>query len=236
MSLPTIDPNSDVTSSFCIGPKHAFTAFGASDVAGHSRGLQGFSPTMFEPFFRDIFSVKGESSQENVQGTAPLLRAPDAGTLVDGLGQPHFTQSFSLDANPDRGLVSDLMTNVYYDSTQAPHLMHEPSVPVLSALPPPQSTLPPNPQPMYPSNPTYAPSKPPMYMQTQQEPFLRPLCPVNVSPPNPSTEELQHYRGSLAYTSSEYVNNIILPYSQCFPNCIPSSNSRSPHPDATFRA
>ena len=209
MSLPTIDANSDVTSSsYCMGPKHAFTTFGASDVAGHSRGLQGFSSTMFEPFFRDVYSVKEEPSQENVQGTAPLLHAPDAGTLVDGLGQPDFTQSFSLDANPNRVLVSDLMTNVYYDNRQAPHLMHEPSqasVPVLSSLPASQSTLPPNPQPMYPSNPTYAPSKPPMYIRTQQEPFLSHLCPVNVSTPDPSAEELQHYRGSLTYASSEYV-------------------------------
>jgi hypothetical protein len=63
MSLPTIDTDSDITgSSFLGGPKHAFTPF-ASDIAGHSRALHGFSPTMFQPFFRDVFSVKEEPSR-----------------------------------------------------------------------------------------------------------------------------------------------------------------------------
>jgi hypothetical protein len=117
MSLPTIDAGSDITaSSFCIGgPKHAFPAVGGSDVTGHSRGLHDFSPTMFEPFFRDVFSVEEEPSQEGEQGAGPLLHAPDAGTFVDALGQPDFILSFpngtqSLDASLDGVLMSDLMT------------------------------------------------------------------------------------------------------------------------------
>jgi hypothetical protein len=212
ISLPTIDADSDITtSSFRIGgPKHAFTPF-ASDIGGHSRSLHGFSPTIFEPFFRDVFSVKEETSQEIEQGAAPLLRAPDAGTFIDGLGRPDFTQSIldgtqPLDANLDRDLMSDLMTNVYYDSTQVPHLVQEPSqppVPASSALPAPKLASPPNLQPMYPSNSTYDPSNPPMYTQQELQPFPPPVHPMNVGPPDPTTEELQHYRGSVSYTLSQ---------------------------------
>ena len=215
MSLPTIDANSDIsTSSFRMGgSKHAFTAFGASDVAGHSRTLRGFSPTMFEPFFRDVFSVEEETSQEIEQTAAPPLHVPDAGTFVDGLAQHDFTLSTldgaqSLDVNMDRDLMSDLMTNVYYDNTQAPHLTQEPlqvPVPASSSLHAPKSTSLPNAQPMYPSNPTaptYEPSKPPMYTQQDLETFPPPVHPINIRPPDPTTEELQHYRG---YTVFQYV-------------------------------
>ncbi|KAF8499572.1 fungal-specific transcription factor domain-containing protein [Russula emetica] len=198
MSLPTIDTDSDITgSSFRIGgPKHAFTSFGASGVAGHSRALHGFSPTMFQPFFRDVFSVKEEPSQENGQGAAPLLDAPDAEVFMNGVDQPDFTQSSPngvLDANLDRSLMSDLMSNVYIPMSQ---LMPEPSqvsLPTSSSLPAPPSAPLPNPQPMYSSNPTYDPSKPPLYTQKDLEPLLSPQPPIDVSPPDPSTEELQHY-------------------------------------------
>ena len=208
MSLPTIDTDSDITgSSFRIGgPKHAFTSFGASDVAGHSRALHSFSPTMFQPFFRDVFSVKEESSQEIEQGAAPLLDAPDAGAFINDVGQPDFTQSSSngaLDPNLDRSLMSDLMSNVYIPMSQ---LIQEPlqvSVPTSSSLPAPSSASLPNSQPMYPSNPTYDSSKPPMYTRKDLEPFLSPQPPIDVSPPDPSTEELQHYRvSSNLYLSS----------------------------------
>jgi hypothetical protein len=213
MSLPTIDADSDIsTSSFRMGgPKHAFTAFGASDVAGHSRALRGFSPTMFEPFFRDVFSVE-ETEQEIEQIAAPPLHVPDAGTFVDGLGQHDFTLSTldggqSLDVNLDRDIMSDLMTNVYYDSTQVPYLTQETlqvSVPASSSLHAPKSASLPNPQPTYPSNPTaptYDPCKPPpMYTQQDLEPFPPPVHLMNT--PDPTTEELQQYRG---YTVFQYV-------------------------------
>jgi hypothetical protein len=204
MSLPTIDTDSDITgSSFRMGgPRHAFTSFGASDVAGHSRALHSFSPTMFQPFFRDVFSVKEEPSQENEQSAAPLLDAPDAEAFINGVGQPDFTQSSSngaLEANLDRSLMSDLLSNVYYESIPMSQLMPEPSqvsVPTSSSLPAPPSVLVPNPQPMYPSNPTYDSSNPPVYTQKELEPFLSPQPPIDASPPDPSTEELQHYRAS----------------------------------------
>jgi hypothetical protein len=201
MSLPTIDTDSDITgSSFRMGgPKHAFTSFGASDVVGHSRALHGFSPTMFQPFFRDVFSVKEEPSHENEQGAAPLLDAPDAEAFINGVGQPDVTQSSPnsvLDANLDRSLMSDLMSNVYYESIPMSQLLQEPpqvSVPTSSSALP--SAPLPNPQ-LYPSNPTYDSSKPPVYTQKDLEPFLSPQPPIDVSPPDPSTEELQHYRVS----------------------------------------
>lgn len=203
MSLPTIDTDSDITgSSFRRGgPKHAFTPF-ASDVAGHSRALHGFSPTMFQPFFRDVFSVKEEVLQENEQGAAPLLEAPDAEAFIDGVGLRDFTQSSpngALDANQNMSLMSDLMSNVYYESIPMSQLLQEPSqvpVPTSSSLPAPPSAPLPNPQTMYPSNQTYDSSKPPIYTQKDLEPFLSPQPPIDVSPPDPSTEELQHYRAS----------------------------------------
>jgi len=211
MSLPTIDTDSDITgSSFRIGgPKHAFTSFGASDVTGHSRGLHGFSPTMFQPFFRDVFSVKEEPSQENEQGAAPLLDAPDAEAFINSVGQPDFTQSSpdgALDANLDRSLMADLMSNVYYESIPMSQLMQDPpqvSVSTSSSLPAPPSAPLPNAQPMYLSNPTYDSSKPPIYTQNDLEPFLSPQPPIDVSPSDPSTEELQHYRvSSILYITS----------------------------------
>ncbi len=209
MSLPTIDTDSDITgSSFRIGgPKHAFTAFGASDVAGHSRALHGFSPTLFQPFFRDVFSVKEELSQETEQSAAPILDAPDADTFINGVGQPDFTPSNgALDGNLDRGLVSDLMSNVYYESIPMSQLLQEPSqvsAPASSSLPACPSAPLPNPQSVYPSNPSYDSSKPPMYTQKNLEPFLSPQHPIDVSAPDPSTVELQHYRvSSELYLSS----------------------------------
>lgn len=204
MSLPTVDTDSDFTcSSFRMGgPKHAFTSFGASDVVGHSRALHGFSPTMFQPFFRDVFSVKEELPQENEQSAAPLLDAPDADAFINGVGQPDFTQSSpngALDANPDRSLMSDLMSNVYYESIPMSQLMPDPSqlsMPTSSSLPAPPSVPLPNPQPMYQSNPTHDSSRPPIYTQKDLEPLLSPQPPVDASPPDPSTEELQHYRVS----------------------------------------
>ena len=241
ISLPTIDADSDITtSSFQMGgPKHAFTAFGASDVAGRSRALQGYSSTMFEPFFRDVFSVKEETSQEIEQPATPL-HTPDAGTFVDGLCQHDFTQSTldgaqSLDANLGREIISDLMTNVYYDNTQVPHLMQEPSqVPVAasSSYPAPKSASLPNPQPMYPLNPTHEPSKPPIYTQQDLEPFHPPVHSMNISPPDPTTEELQQYRG---YTDFQYVDATMLSYSSRLLDRIPSSNSRCSYSDTAPR-
>jgi hypothetical protein len=206
MSLPTLDTNSDITgSSFRIGgPKHAFTSFGASDVTGPSRALHGFSPTMFQPFFRDVFSVPEEPPQENEQGAAPLLDAPDAEAFINGAGQPDFTQS----SPKDRSLVSDLMSNVYYESTPMSQLMQKPSqisVPTSFSLPAPPSAPLPNPQPMYPSIPTYD-SKPPMYTQKDLGSLLSPQPPIDVSPPDPSTEEFQQYRVSLLHTFPQYVD------------------------------
>ena len=208
MSLPTIDTDSEITgSSFRIGgPKHAFTSFGASDVTGHSRALLGFSPTMFQPFFRDVFSVKEELSQENEQGAAPLLDVPDADAFINDVGQPDLTQSptnGALDANLDRTLISDLISNVYIPMSQSMQEPPQVSVSTSSFLPaPPWASLS-NPQPMYPSNQTHDSSKPPINTQKDSGPFLSPQPPINVSPSGPSTEELQHYRvSSNLYLSS----------------------------------
>ncbi|KAI0248203.1 fungal-specific transcription factor domain-containing protein [Lactifluus subvellereus] len=201
MSLPTIDADSDVTaSSFRVGPNHAFTAFGASEAAAHSRGLHGFSPTMFEPFFRDIFSVKEETSQLNEQGAPPFLHAPDAGTLVAGLGQSDLTQMFlngmqSLDANLDSGLVFDLMTNTYADNTQAPHSTQEP-LPSVMPVPPTRPSPPapvPNQELIHPSNLIYGFSEPPLYTQKDLEHVILPSPSMDKAPADPSTEEVQHY-------------------------------------------
>jgi hypothetical protein len=213
MSLPAIDTESNITgSSFRIGgPKHAFTSFGASEVANHSRALHGFSPTMFQPFFRDVFSVKEEPSQENEQGAAPLLDAPDAEAFINGIGQPDFAQSSpngALDANLDRSLMSDLMSNVYIPMSQLMPESSQVSVPTSSSLLAPPSAPLPNPQPMYPSNPTYDSSKPPIYTQKDLEPFLLSQPPIDASPPDPSTVELQQYRVSsnLNLTFPQYVD------------------------------
>ena len=209
MSLPTIDASTDITtSSFRLGgPNHAFTAFGASEIVGHSRGLQGFSPTMFEPFFRDVFSIKEEASQQNDQGAAPLLHAPDAGMLVDELGPSDFTQTSpndmqSFDVIQNRSLVSDLMTNVYYDSPQMLHFTQDNTrapVTVSSSLPVPLSVGGPTPQPVYAPNLTHDLSKPPLYSQQDLQRSLPLPRPVDDTPPEPTTEESQQYRefGSL---------------------------------------
>jgi len=211
MSLPTLDTNSDITgSSFRIGGhRHAFTSFSTSDLASPSRAFHGYSPTMFQPFFRDVFSVPEEPPQANEQGAVPLLDAPDAEAFINGAGQPDFTQSSpngALDANLDRSLMSDLMSNIYYESIPMPQLMQEPSkvsVPPSSSFPAPPSVPVPNSQPMYPSNPTYDSSKPPMYTQKDLGPFHPPQPPMDISPPDPSTEELQQYRvSSTLYLSS----------------------------------
>ncbi|KAI9510083.1 fungal-specific transcription factor domain-containing protein [Russula earlei] len=203
MSLPTIDADSDITaSSFRVGQNHAFTAFGASEVAGHSRGLHGFSSTMFEPFFRDVFSIQEESSQQN-ECVAPLLHAPDTGTLVDGFSQPDYTLTFpndvqSLDANLDKTLMSDLLMNVYCDKAPVPLSTQEPSPASIyvastlpAALPPPLAV--PNVQPMYPSNVISDPSRPPLYTQKDLDQLLPAPHQVDAGPPDPTTEELQQY-------------------------------------------
>ena len=213
MSLPTIDASTDITtSSFRLGgPNHAYTAFGASEIAGHSRGLQGFSPTMFEPFFRDVFSIKEEASQQNDQSAAPLLHAPDAGMLVDELGPSDFMQTStngmqSFDINQNRSLVSDLMTNVYYDNTQLPHLTQDNTpapVAVSYSLPVPRSVGLPTHQPVYAPNLAHDLSKPPLYSQQDLQRSLPLPRTVDDTLPEPTTEESQQYRefGSLADTS-----------------------------------
>ncbi|KAH9963778.1 fungal-specific transcription factor domain-containing protein [Russula dissimulans] len=198
MSLPTIDADSDITgSSFRLGPNHAFTTFGASEIAGHSRGLHGFSHEMFEPFFRDVFSIKEETPQQNEHNVAPLLHTPDTGTLVDGFSNPNYTLNFpneiqSHNVNLDRTLMSDLMTNVYYDNTQLPLSMPEPlsaSIPVSSSLAALQSPPAPNPHPMFPPNLI---SEPALYTQQDFDRLLPPPLPPD-GPSDPSTEELQQY-------------------------------------------
>ncbi|KAH8997706.1 fungal-specific transcription factor domain-containing protein [Lactarius hatsudake] len=179
MSLPTIDVDSNITtSSIRPAPNYAFSAFGASEVAGHSGALHGFSPTMFEPFFRDIFSVEEETSHQNDHGAAPLLHAPDLKILVNGFDQSNSTQPLSdgvpsRDMNLDSGLMSDLMANTYYDNTQAPLVTHE-SPPATVPAPSPPSAPAPGPHP-------------------DVERFLPPLRPMEDGPAEPTTEELQQY-------------------------------------------
>ena len=203
MSLPTIGASTDITtSSFSLGaPNHAYTSFGASEISAHSRSLQGFSPSMFEPFFRDVFSIKEEASQQNDQSAAPLLHAPDAGMLVDELGPSDFMQT-SADGMPsfddaNQSLVSDLMTNVYYDNTPMPHLTQDNTpapVAVSYSLPVPRSVGLPTHQPVYASNLVHDISKPPLYSQQDLQRSLPLSRPVEDTLPEPTTEELQQYR------------------------------------------
>ncbi|KAF8258819.1 fungal-specific transcription factor domain-containing protein [Lactarius quietus] len=202
MSLPTIDVDSDITtSSIHPAPNYAFSAFGASEVAGHSRALQGFSPTMFEPFFRDIFSVKEEPSQQNDFGAAPLLHAPELETLVNGLDQVNATEPFSdgvqsLNMDLDTTLMLDLMSNTYPDNTQAPLTTHE-SPPVTLPIPAPAPAPPPVPAPKTrPTDASYLTcnlSQTPLYTSQDVEKFLPPPRPMENGPAEPTTEELQKY-------------------------------------------
>ncbi|KAI0259038.1 fungal-specific transcription factor domain-containing protein [Gloeopeniophorella convolvens] len=193
ISLPTIDADSDVTaSSFRPGPNRAFSAFGASDVAGHTaRSLQSFSSSMFQPFFRDVFAEEEETQQQNDLNAVPLLQAPDSGTLADGLNAPNFSQTFPggvppFDINMDNGLMMDLLTNTYPENVQS-------QPPQISASSPPTSQTPQ--QPAYPSNLIYDPTKPPLYTKQDIERLLPPVLPVNgsLAVADPSTEELQQY-------------------------------------------
>lgn len=243
MSLPTIDADSDVTaSSFRIGPNHAFTAFGASEAAAHSRELHGFSPTMFEPFFRDIFSVKEETSQLNEQGAAPLLHVPDAETLVAGLSQSDLTQMFphgmqSFDANLDSGLVFDLMTNTYADNTQASHSTQEP---LLSAIPVPPTQPPPSPAPVpnqevtHLSDLIYGPSEPPLYTQNDLEHVILSSPSADKAPTVPSKEESQRYRELIPIHSGLLIVTLIR--SSHLLNRIFTPNPYYSYPYATLRA
>ena len=205
MSLPTIDVDSDITaSSIRPAPNYAFSAFGASEVAGHSRALQGFSPTMFEPFFRDIFSVKEEETQQSDQCAAPLLQAPDLDVLVNGLDQDNSSQSVldgvpSLNEDLDRGLMLDLMSNTYPENTQYPLRTHD-SPPATLLAPSPLPPLPSAPAPKPPqtegSRLTHDVSQTPFYTNQDVERFLPPPRSMEDGPAEPTTEELQRYRGS----------------------------------------
>ena len=243
MSLPTIDVDSNITtSSIRPAPNYAFSAFGASEVAGHSRALQGFSPTMFEPFFRDIFSVEEETSHQSDQCPAPLLHAPDLENIVNDLDQANSSQSFSdgvpsLDMNLDRSLMLDLMSNTYSDNTQAPLTMQEP----------PQATLPdPLPLPVPPSAPgpqshstdasylTYDVSQTPLYTDRDVERFLPPPRPMQDGPAEPTTEELQQYRGSSSRQSFASLSLRNVSCSLYFLDRVPSPDPCSPHTNATL--
>lgn len=202
MSLPTIDIDSNITtSSLRPAQNYAFSAFGASEVAGHSGALHGFSPTMFEPFFRDIFSAKEGTSHQNDHCVAPLLQAPDLEILVNGLHQSNSTQSFSdgvpsFNTHLDSSLMLDLMANTYPDNTQAPPTAHESppaTVPARSPLPAPPSapTLK-----LHSTDPPYLtsdPSQSPLYTRQDVERLLPPPRPMEDGPAEPTTEELQQY-------------------------------------------
>jgi hypothetical protein len=179
MSLPTIDADSDITaSSFRLGRlDHAFI----SEAVGHSRGLQGYSSMMFEPFFRDVLSIKEETLPQNEQDGAPLLDA-------------HGLQSF--DINLDSSLVSDLMANINYSDPQALHSMQETStIPIAmsSGLPAPSSTEVPTPLPMFTPNVEYDHPKPFYSQDVLEQPPLLPH-PVDNGVPDPSRDELAQYR------------------------------------------
>lgn len=202
MSLPTIDVDSNITtSSIRPAPNYAFSAFGASEVAGHSRALQSFSPTMFEPFFRDIFSVKEEASNQNDHGAAPLLQAPDLDILVNGIDQDNSSQSVldgvpSLNEDLDRGLMLDLISNTYPNNNQTPLKTHEsPPATLLapSPLPAPPSAPAPKPHQTDASHLTYDMSQTPLYTNQDVERFLPPPRPMEDGPAEPTTEELQQY-------------------------------------------
>jgi hypothetical protein len=210
MSLPTIDVDSNITtSSIRPAPNYAFSAFGASEVAGHSRALQSFSPTMFEPFFRDIFSVKEEASNQNDHGAAPLLQAPDLDILVNGIDQDNSSQSVldgvpSLNEDLDRGLMLDLISNTYPNNNQTPLKTHEsPPATLLapSPLPAPPSAPAPKPHQTDASHLTYDMSQTPLYTNQDVERFLPPPRPMEDGPAEPTTEELQQYRGSFSRQS-----------------------------------
>lgn len=203
MSLPTIDVDSNITtSSIRPAPNYAFSAFGASEFASHSRALQGFSPTMFEPFFRDIFSVEEEATHQNDHGAAPLLHAPDLDILVNGLDQDNSSQSVldgvpSLNEDLDRGLMLDLISNTYPDNTQAPPKTHDTQPATLlapSTLPAPPSAPAPKPHPT--TEASHHASQTSLYTNQDMERFLPPPRPMEDGPAEPTTEELQHYRGS----------------------------------------
>ena len=236
MSLPTIDADSDITaSSFRLGGlDHAFI----SEAVGHSRGLQGYSSMMFEPFFRDCLSIKEETLPQNEQDGAPLLDAYDAGTLVDGLDPSKFTQTSSnglqsFDVDLHSRLVSDLMTNINYGSTQAPHPLQETStIPIaMSGLPAPPSTEVPTPQPMFTSNVEY--DLQPSYSQDVLEEPLPLPRPVDDGLPDPSTDELSQYRKFSSPMSLPCSDSITL--SRSFPllDGIPPPNSRYSYSNAT---
>ena len=243
MSLPTIDVDSNITaSSIRPAPNYAFSAFGASDVAGHSRALQGFSPTMFEPFFQDIFSVEEETSHQSDQCPAPLLQAPDLENLVNDLDQANSSQSFSdgvpgPNVNLDRSLMLDLMSNTYSDNTQAP-LTTQGSPPATlpdpSPLPVPLSASVPQSHPTGASYLTYDTSQTPLYTNQQVERFLPPPRRIEDGPAEPTTEELQQYRGSSSRESSARLSLRDVFCSLYFLDRVSSPDPSSPHTNTTF--
>jgi hypothetical protein len=241
ISLPTIDVDSNITtSSLRPAPNYAFSAFGASEVAGHSRALQGFSPTMFEPFFRDIFAAE-ETPHQNDHGAAPLLHAPDLEILVNGLDQPTSTQSFSdgvpsLDVNLDSSLMLDLMSNTYSNNTQAPLTMYEPPaiVPAPSPLPAPPSAPAPKPHSTDPSYLTYDLPQTPLYTHQDVERFLPPPHPIEDGPAEPTEEELRQYRGSSSRQSFASLPLTNVSCSLYFLARIPSPDPCSPHTNAAL--
>ena len=243
MSLPTIDVDSNVTaSSIRQAPNYAFSAFGASEVAGHSRALHGFSPTMFEPFFRDIFSEEEETSHQNDLGAAPLLHAPDLDILVNGLDQSNSTQSFSdgvpsLDVNLDSSLMLDLISNTHSDNTQIPLTTHEsPPATVLTSSPPHAPPSAPGPK-LHQTNPSYLIydlSQTPLYTHEEVERFLPPSRPIEDGPAEPTTEELQQYRGSSSRRSFTSLPLTDLSCSLYFLDRVPSSDPCYAHTDAAL--
>ena len=205
MSLPTIDVGSNITtSSIRPAPNYAFSAFGASEVAGHSRALHGVSPTMFEPFFRDIFSVKEETPHPNDYSMAPLLHTSDLEVFVNGIDQPDSTQSFSdgiqlFDVNLDSDLLSDLMSKIYPENPQTPLRTHGfplTTFPISSSLPAPPSTQAPKLQPFDPLSLANDLCQTPLYTHQDVARFLPPPRPIENGPAEPTKGELEKYRGS----------------------------------------
>ena len=242
MSLPTIDVDSNITtSSIRPAPNYALSAFGASEVPSHSRALQSFSPTMFEPFFRDIFSVQEETLPQSDHCAAPLLHAPDLEILDSSLDQVNSSQSLSdgvpsFNLNLDSGLMLDLMSNTYSDNTQAPPTTYESPPIALRAppLPPPPSAPAPNPHPTDASYMTSGPSQTPLYTDQDMARLLPPPPPMEDGPAEPTMEELQKYRGS---SSRQLFTSLLLRNVSCslyFLDRVPSPDTCYAHTNATL--
>ena len=181
-SLPNVDfaaPSEDSLSSYApLHARGAFTSFVPSDLSGPIAGTLGaFDSNMFEPFFRDVFSAHATDADPP---TSSMGQIPVAQTSLEGIiapPNPMIADALSFWDAASPAMIDPLDEQLMYD------LM--------------SNTLPADGLPVG--------VAPPTVLEAPPKDDLPPMVPKVREPepvPDPTTEELQHYRASASPRSS----------------------------------